>query len=272
VLKPLSSHQWRQRRNWELVGARKAIGVSSESELIREYAHIAQAEKRAVLQELVPGGDDSLLVAACYMARDGRYAAGFQIQKLVQVPAGFGTGCIVQSVNRPELVQPTERLLRTIGLTGIAEVEYKWDAAEREYKLIEINARPWDQHRLGYFCGVDLIHLAYCDYAGVPMPALSVATPGHKWIAEDTFFTSALRLAWRRDPKLFSLFRHARGKRIFAIWSARDPLPSAGYLFQFAAGLLAATLRRLLAGAKTQLSKEKASSQRGAAYETHQEN
>jgi D-aspartate ligase len=263
VLKPLSSHQWRQRENWELVGARKAIGVASADELMREYGTIAHAEKRAVVQQMIPGGDDCLLVAACYMDREGRYAGGFQIQKLVQVPAGFGTGCIVQSVSRPELVGPTVRLLQAIGLTGIAEVEYKWDAASGEYKLIEINARPWDQHRLGYRCGVDLMYLAYCDHAGLPMPAPAEATPGYKWVAEDAFFTSALQLAWHRDRRLFSLFRQARGKRVFAVWLARDPLPAAGYFIQYAGGLFASGMRRFFPPVKVSV-QEKHTAQKEA--------
>src|SRR5581483_6857190 len=55
VLKPLSAHHWRQGRNWELVGARKAIAVASEKELFDEYGAIARADRRALIQELVPG-------------------------------------------------------------------------------------------------------------------------------------------------------------------------------------------------------------------------
>src|SRR6185312_5018624 len=38
VLKPLAAHHWRQARNWEIVGARKAIEVHSREELMFEYA------------------------------------------------------------------------------------------------------------------------------------------------------------------------------------------------------------------------------------------
>jgi predicted ATP-grasp superfamily ATP-dependent carboligase len=149
---------------------------------------------------------------------------------LVQIPEGFGTGCIVQTVDRPELFEPTTRLLRGIGFTGIAEVEYKWDAENKQYQLIEINPRPWDQHRLGNACGVDLIHLAYSAHAGLPRPVARRQAPGHKWIAEDAFFLAALRLLWNRDAKFGSLFRLARGCRIYAIWSLRDPLPFVAYM------------------------------------------
>ncbi len=159
VLKPVSSRDWRIGHNWEMVGARKAIGISSAAELAAEYAEIARADERALIQAMVPGGDDCLLIVACYMDRNSRWVAAFNTQKLFQFPEGFGTGCIVQTANRPELFEPTQRLLQKMGFTGIAEVEYKWDASTGEYQLIEVNPRPWDQHRLGKAGGADLILL-----------------------------------------------------------------------------------------------------------------
>src|SRR5205823_4324969 len=131
---------------------RKAVGVFSPEELVAEYQIIECAESRALLQEMVPGGDQQLWIAACYMDRNGRLTAGFTAQKLVQVPEAFGTGCIVQTQERPGLLEAAAGLLEKIGFTGVAEVEFKQDAAG-VYQLIEINSRPWDQHRLGHACG-----------------------------------------------------------------------------------------------------------------------
>jgi predicted ATP-grasp superfamily ATP-dependent carboligase len=231
VLKPLSAHHWRQGQNWQIVGARKAIGVGSEAELRTEYRGIARADSRALLQEMVPGADDCLLIVACYMDRQSRWVAGFNTQKLLQIPEGFGTGCIVQCVERSEMFERTRRLLQSIGYSGIAEVEYKWDAAAKEYKLIEINPRPWDQHRLGDACGVELMYMAYCDHAGLPMPAAAKPVVGHKWIAEDTFAMAAIRSLRSGSLRLRTLLLLARGKRIYAIWSASDPLPLLVYWF-----------------------------------------
>ena len=229
VLKAVAAHEWRRGNNWHLVGGRKAVGVSSWQELISEYAAISRAGKRVLLQEMVAGGDECLLIAACLLDGQSNWVAGFNTQKLVQVPEGFGTGCIVQGVDRPELFEPTARLLKAMGYTGIAEVEYKWNAVRQQYQLIEINPRPWDQHRLGKACGVDLIYLAYCEYAGLPRPGPSKPATGHKWIAEDSLLMAALQLFWHRDPRLRSLLHLARGKRIYAIWSATDPLPLLGF-------------------------------------------
>ena len=211
VLKPVVAQDWRAGGNWGIVGGRKAILVSSEEELVAEYTVASRAQRRAMVQEVVPGGDEYLVIMACYLDQESKWVAGFNTQKLVQIPPGFGTGCIVQAADRPELIAPTMRLLSELRYSGIAEVEYKWNNRKQEYELIEINPRPWDQHRLGKGCGVDLVHIAYCDYAGLPRPALRNQQSAQKWIAEDTFVIAALRLLWARDSNLLRLLRLARG-------------------------------------------------------------
>lgn len=272
VLKPLAAHHWRQGGNWEIVGARKAFAVGSAAEMRSEYREIARADKRILVQELVEGGDDCLLIVACYMDRQSRWAGGFNVQKVLQIPEGFGTGCIVQSVERPELFERTIRLLQSIGYTGIAEVEYKWDAAAAEYKLIEINPRPWDQHRLGSACGMELMYLAYCDHAGLPAPAPVQPVAGHKWIAEDTFITAAVRSFRGGKPGLGELIRLARGKRIYAIWSASDPLPWLIFFFtRFLPDLVVSGVRSLWSSFTRKLFGSVNLPKKEIVYETHVE-
>jgi D-aspartate ligase len=246
VLKPVSAHQWRQGRNWAIVGSRKAVAVDTAEQALAEYRNVMRAERTALLQEMVPGGDDCLWIAACYLNRDARFVAGFTAQKVLQVPPRFGTGCIVQTVDAPEVLERAGRLLERMGYSGIAEVEFKRDPVSQEYKLIEINPRAWDQHPLGRACGVDLIHIAYCDRAGLPLPPIVNPQGGlkWKWVAEDVFAILVLQALFRRDGRLRSLLRLASGRRIFAIWSRRDPLPSLGFfMFRFGPGLLAALPR-----------------------------
>jgi len=246
VLKPVSAHHWRKGRNWEMVGSRKAIPIFSQEELRAEYETIGRAESRALLQELVPGGDDCLWIAACYLDRHSRFVAGFTAQKLIQVPEGFGTGCIVQTADCPDLMASAVRVLQQMRFSGIAEVEFKRDSLTKEYKLIEVNPRPWDQHRLGKVCGVDLIHTAYCDCAGLAIPPVQAQRTGQKWIAEDVFFWLFLRSLWRRDGSVRSLLRLVRGQRIYAIWSMKDPLPLLGFVaMRFVPEMIATVLRSL---------------------------
>jgi D-aspartate ligase len=265
VLKPMESRDWRQGDNWAIVGARKAIGVASKDELWEIYRTVARADVTAIVQELIPGSDDCLAVVACYVDAAGKTAATFQARKLMQSPPGFGTGCIVGSARYPELVPVTERLLASIGYRGIAEVEYKWDVRKSEFTLIEINPRPWDQHRLGRACGVDLMHTAYRDYTGAGSTGgSSTGWQECRWIGEDAVLLELLRRLWRRERSVGDLVGQLRGPRIMALWSARDPLPAliyfvTGLVPTLAAGLGGAArskLRRIIAGGRSQARKE----------------
>jgi predicted ATP-grasp superfamily ATP-dependent carboligase len=255
VLKPVSSHHWRKRGNWERVGARKAIGIQSAGDLKKEYEAIARADSRAILQEMVPGADDQLSIVACYISKTGILAASFTAQKVVQMPEGFGTGCIVRSAARPELIPVAAALLKAMSFTGIAEVEFKWDARFGVYKLIEVNPRPWDQHRLGHAMGVDLIYSAYCDFAGLPTPTAGKQSGIYNWIAEDVFLLGWLQSAWKRDGKSRALLDSARGKRVYGIWWGKDPLPSCAYMATtFLAGLTGRAIKGLGSAVSRRLS------------------
>lgn len=250
VLKPVAAHHWREAGRWALVGGRKAIVVRSEAELLAEYTQIARAEKRVLIQQLVPGPDSNLEIVGCYIDSNSKWAAGFTAQKLAQSPEGFGTGCILRTADRNGLFERTRTLLEAMRFTGMAEVEYKWDAKSGKYYLIEINPRPWDQLALGRVSGVDLSLLAYADHAAMPAPALNPDTAVHKWIAEDAFVIESLRLAWRRDRRFFSLLKLAAGHRTYAIWSPRDPLPFLSYLTQGLPSVLGGLLKAALAKAR----------------------
>lgn len=246
VLKPVAAYHWRKARASQLVGDRKAILVSSPEELRREYAAVARADSHVLIQEWIPGGDESLVTVACYLDRNSNWVAGFNTQKLAQSPRGLGTGTIVQTVDLPELFEPTLRLLQKMRFTGIAEAEYKWDHATGQYMLIEINPRIWEQHRLGQCCGADLPYLEYRELIGLPVPPVRNQVLARKWIAEDRFLTTALKSLLSGEPGIEKLLQLARGKRIYGICDWNDPMPGiAFFTMRFFPDLARSAVRRL---------------------------
>lgn len=245
VLKPLHAHRWRAGQNWELVGARKAIPIFSRDEFLAEYATVSAAGGQLLVQEMIQGADDRIVIAACYYDKNSNWVAGFNTRKLVQIPEGFGTGCIVQAAHCPELLELTRSLLGNLRYSGIAEVEYKWDKIKGAYSLIEINPRPWDQHRLGKACQVELMYIAYCDHAGLPVPEVKPRACSAKWVAEDAFLLNALSMVRHRDPKLKTLFQTASGERLYAISDLSDPLPMISRLARMIPELAGAGMRFL---------------------------
>ena len=175
VLKPVSSYQWREGGNWDAVGGRKAFLVESMEMLEKEYAMVRLAHHEVLVQEWIPGGTENIVVIGGYVGADSEPLAYFTARKIVQSPDEFfGTGCIVRSEDIPELLEPTQRLWKALDYRGMAEVEYKFDPRSKEFKLIEINTRHWDQHELGRASGVNLSWTAYADLSGLDTTAQAV--------------------------------------------------------------------------------------------------
>jgi predicted ATP-grasp superfamily ATP-dependent carboligase len=264
VLKPRSAHLWRQRGVWDAVGHRKAILAESVDAALREYETLASVSPEVLVQEFVAGDDTDIVVCCCYIDRNGRCLGYFTGRKLLQNPPLFGTGCVVETLPVPDVVDPSLRLLRACGYAGLAEVEYKRDAKTGAYVLIEVNPRHWDQHELGCSVGVNLTRIAYGDVIGETAAPVSPSYPdtrAPRWIAE----REAIDLiAQRASRRLAALRGQSRAKNVFGVAAAalgdlrnvfrrpwrlgvvdwRDPVPGIILFARLAKELSRAALRR----------------------------
>jgi D-aspartate ligase len=251
VIKPRSAHEWRKVGIWEQVGARKAIMAATPEALAAEYRRLAPVSPQILVQEFVPGEDSDIVVCCCYIDEQGELLGQFTARKLRQSPPLFGTGCLVEAGPVPHIVELSQRLLRACGYAGLAEVEFKHDAASGRHMLIEVNPRHWDQHQLGLQVGVNLSWIAYQKAAGhSPQPQAPVYACGSapRWIAEREALmllalnaaagavgsVSLLRIGARTVSGMMALLRRPF---VLAVVSLRDPVP--GLL------LIARTVREL---------------------------
>jgi D-aspartate ligase len=134
-----------------------------------------------IVQELVPGGDDALYTVGSYLDADGNAVGVFCGRKLRQTPPGIGTCRVGEAVWVPEVVDAALTLLRAFGYRGVSQVEFKRDARDGRYKLMEINARLWQWHGLASACGVDLPLIAYRDLTGETTPDVRMNGHGKRW-------------------------------------------------------------------------------------------
>ena len=234
VLKPVSSIHWRIHEDLRGGGAHaKALQARNEEELKTHYLDASSLYHNVLIQELIPGGADRLAVLGGYVDEASELLAYFTARKIIQSPDEFGTGCLVESVDVPVLYEPTARLLRSLGYRGMAEVEYKLDVVTGEYKLIEINPRHWDWHRLGNASGVNLTWTAYCHLTGAHVERRRLHTASAKWIAEDTLAHYCFQHAIDGRINARKLINDLSGQRIYGIFAWSDPLPFIRYSLTF---------------------------------------
>jgi D-aspartate ligase len=248
ILKPVFAVDWRGTKNWQKVGARKAIRVNDRRELEREYELLSEIDREVLIQQWIPGSSDQIVVLGGYVRNGGELVDYFTARKLVQSPDDCGTGCLVESEQIPEIVALSKRLCRALDYEGMAEIEYKYDSESREFRLIEINTRHWDWHRLGSASGINLSWTAYCDLTGRSLDSVPKPVTHAKWIAEDALLIYMLRGLYRRRLRVRDVWRKLSGRRVYGISDWSDPRPGLHYLLRELFRELARSFMRLASG------------------------
>ena len=130
----------------------------------------------------------------------------------------------VETIDCPEIVDPTRRLLRELRITGLVEVEYKYDIRAKAYKVLDINPRVWGWQSLGAAAGVDFPYLMWLLANGEPIPECEPRC-GMKWIRLSTDFMVVWREILNRRMSIGDYCRSLRSPLTGAVYAADDPLP-----------------------------------------------
>jgi len=187
----------------------KAFRCETRADLERRFAEARAFDP--LIQEWVPGGDDTLYTVGSYLARAGEALGLFSGRKLAQTPPEIGTARVAEARWLPDLVDEALRLLRALGVWGVSQVEFKRDVRDGRFKLIEVNPRLWEWHGLAAVCGVDLPRIAYLDAIGEPPAPVRMHGEGKRW---------AITLARGSRP----MFQ--RPPYVDAMWARDDPKPA----------------------------------------------
>jgi len=206
---------------------RKAVRVDDRDQLIEEYTNMTALidPSRIVVQEMIGGGPRNLYSYVTFF--DGqRSLGGMTARRLRQHPMDFGHATTyAESVDVPEIAELGDRLLRKMQYWGVAEVEFMKDEKTNVYKFIEVNGRFWGWHTLARAAGINFPQIVYNFMHGV---GSSVSSPviGVKWIRAITDIPTVAKEMICGRLSLQDYIGTIRGKKEFAVFSIRDPLPS----------------------------------------------
>ena len=215
--------------------ADKAWPVSSREELLARYREARELipPDLILLQELIPGGGESQFSYAS-LCRDGQPIASLTARRTRQYPVDFGySSSFVETLNVPEIVAPSRRLLAAMRYSGLVEIEYKFDARNGRYKLLDINPRLWTWSALGGRAGTDFPFLLWRMMMNREVAEQSGRT-GVRWMRVSTDFPAAVHEILRGRVSLGDYLRSFRSPLQFALMAADDALPGLLDLFLFA--------------------------------------
>lgn len=207
--------------------ASKAWRADSRDELEDLYrqASALVGHKEIVLQELVPGsGEAQFSYVALWHANAP--VAEMTARRTRQYPIEFSlTSTFVEVVDNDAVKTAGRALLSSIGFEGLVEVEFKFDARDGGYKVLDVNPRTWSWFGLCEFAGLDLANLMRDVSLGKEPISPSQPRGGRAWMHVARDLIAAAQLISRGDLTVGAYLGTLGQKLTFAAFAWDDPLP-----------------------------------------------
>ncbi len=159
----------------------KAFRISDAATGRARLSECIAAGFQMMLQEYIPGPPTNHYFIDGFMDRGGVVRALFARRRLRMSPPDFGNSTFQVSVPLSETgdaVETLKTLLADIEYRGIFSAEFKRDARDGEFNLIEVNARPWWYVDFAARCGVNVCEMAIRDALGQPVESISTYAVG----------------------------------------------------------------------------------------------
>ncbi len=214
---------------------KKVFEIYNREQLIEHLSLIKLHNFECVAQQVIKGSDEHMLLYDAYVDSHGNINHEFTGQKLRQWPIKFGASCFMHSKINPELAEIGRNFLKSIKWRGFAEIEFKQDAENGKYYIIEINARHTNFNQLLVDMGFDITMLTFQDLYGLEL------IPNNFAQAEQPDFAFCYSHEDRHsirsyiDNGLYSkdkIKEQNKNKIVtYAIWNPMDPLPFFKYCF-----------------------------------------
>ncbi len=113
-------------------------------------SHYKKDDYKPIIQEFIPG----YIHDACIVAKDGELVAFLSQIRHLMYPVSGGVGAINYTTHDDELRAIVERLIKSLNWSGPAQIEFKFDERDDQFKLIEINPKLWGTLDLSIQSGV----------------------------------------------------------------------------------------------------------------------
>ncbi|MFF2361525.1 ATP-grasp domain-containing protein [Streptomyces sp. NPDC058122] len=186
-----------------------------------------------LVQEYIPRQQAEDWITHIYSGADGVPRALFTGLKLRSWPPYAGMTARAVALRNSELAGLAERLCRRIGYSGLADLDWRYDRRDGQYKLVDFNPRTGAQFRLfENVHGVDVVRAMHLDLTGRTVPD-GAQVEGRVFVAGQLDFASVA--AWLRHERRLppDLLNERPSERA---WLCRDdPLPAAAEAVRFTA-------------------------------------
>jgi len=224
----------------------KAFRIASRADLKDALGRVAGTGLEVQLQEYVPGPPTSHYFVDGFIDRQGTLAGAQARRRLRMYPPDFGNSTSFAGVPLADVapaVETVTRLLSHLHYRGVFSAEFKRDARDGVFRLIEVNTRPWWYVEFAGRGGMDVTAMAVQDALGEPVtPSLGTGVGRHSVYPYYDYFACREGVrAGTLTPAAWLASWLTSEQPVFR-WS--DPWPA----LAATAAILAGRLKRLVTG------------------------
>ena len=205
----------------------------NEAELATAFAADAAFARKYLIQSYCDGYG----VGIAMLIHNGNAVGIFQHRRIREFPFSGGVSIVAEAEQpAPKLVAQALALLRELEWSGIAMVEFRYDAKRDEGILMEINGRYWGTTALALQTGIEFPWYQWqLAHGQTPVPAKGRPGERMRWLAGDIKRLSEL---YAPIPAASALVKPSRVRETLQfvkdflstardpVWSRRDPAPA----------------------------------------------
>ncbi len=223
---PLIIKPFVKTEDWDIVSpSDKILKIYSPKDLSHLKFDLFSVAEKILVQQWVPGGDDSIYFCLVYYGKDHNRLAFYTGQKIFQAPPFCGSTAAAIGIVNPEIENITRSLFDAVGYIGIGSLELKKSTKDGKYYLIEPTVGRNDlQSNVALVGGVNLPYISFSeiiDDKNIPIPNYRKGV----WIEENGMLDS-VRFYINRREKILPRIKVLWGFNIcFALFSVGDFKP-----------------------------------------------
>lgn len=226
IMKPWYQDAWWHPDFVRIVGGHhKAIRCETDNDLVSVYKKVMQINPNVIIQELIPGDDSQHFSINMYLDRSGSLNGYFIGHKHRLYPIHAGRASYVETIKNDEILELSKEIASKLNIKGFCNIQYKRNSKTRELQIIEMHPRISYWGFLSTASGVNLLSIGYRDMLGIEVIENTDYRVGVKFIDLKRDIKALLQYRRTGEWTIPRWIRSFSGKKVFDIFSFRDPLP-----------------------------------------------
>jgi predicted ATP-grasp superfamily ATP-dependent carboligase len=208
---------------------RKKGFIAYDQKELTHYVHVAKEHGfEMVAQEIVLGPPSNHHCFNGYFDKDSTLKI-IMAKRKVRQPLFFSVSSALVSIPingfMTKLKEIIVEYLASLKYRGCFSAEFKRDARDNQFKLLEVNARSTWYNTHESACGLNMVLTAYREAIGEPIKTRMQYESGVYSINTVSDFQSMRRMFRKGKLSLREVLTSYTGKRHFLIYAKDDPMP-----------------------------------------------